>query len=104
MHQCSGMTIQKTNRHENEIILFVLFIFVAGICACSKDDIEETFAGFQKPAHFPSPFIILKTIRLQKKGFELGRKLFYDPILSGNNTISCGTCHMTPRLRSWLIV
>lgn len=25
--------------------------------------------------------------------FELGRDLFFDPILSGNRNISCGTCH-----------
>ena len=25
--------------------------------------------------------------------FELGRSLFFDPILSGNRNISCGTCH-----------
>ena len=24
---------------------------------------------------------------------ELGRLLFYDPILSGNKTVSCATCH-----------
>ncbi len=30
---------------------------------------------------------------------ELGRNLFFDPILSGNRNISCGTCH-DPRLGS----
>jgi cytochrome c peroxidase len=24
---------------------------------------------------------------------EIGRLLFYDPVLSGNRNISCGTCH-----------
>ena len=27
------------------------------------------------------------------KQAELGRLLFYDPILSGNQNIACGTCH-----------
>ncbi len=27
------------------------------------------------------------------EGIELGRRLFYDPILSGDNTQSCATCH-----------
>lgn len=31
--------------------------------------------------------------------FELGRNLFFDPILSGNRNISCGTCH-DPKLGS----
>lgn len=26
--------------------------------------------------------------------FQLGRRLFYDPILSGNNKISCSSCHI----------
>jgi len=30
---------------------------------------------------------------LTVEGIALGRKLFYDPILSGNNTQSCGGCH-----------
>mgnify|MGYP003880735281 FL=1 len=32
--------------------------------------------------------------KVSKAGFELGRKLFYDPILSGNNKVSCATCHV----------
>jgi cytochrome c peroxidase len=31
---------------------------------------------------------------LTKEGFELGRHLFYDPILSRDNTISCASCHL----------
>ena len=30
---------------------------------------------------------------LTAKGVELGRKLFYDPILSGDSTQSCSSCH-----------
>lgn len=30
---------------------------------------------------------------LTEEGIALGRKLFYDPILSGNNTMSCASCH-----------
>jgi cytochrome c peroxidase len=30
---------------------------------------------------------------LTKQGIELGRFLFYDPILSADSTISCATCH-----------
>ncbi len=31
---------------------------------------------------------------LTQEGVELGRFLFFDPILSGDSTQSCGTCHM----------
>lgn len=30
-----------------------------------------------------------------KPGFELGRALFYDPILSSDSTISCASCHLS---------
>lgn len=30
---------------------------------------------------------------ITKEGFELGRKLFYDERLSGDNATSCGNCH-----------
>lgn len=49
--------------------------------------------GFVKPADFPAPVYDFKDNKVTREGFELGRQLFYDPILSKNNTISCGTCH-----------
>jgi cytochrome c peroxidase len=30
---------------------------------------------------------------ITKEKIALGRKLFFDPVLSGSNTTSCGTCH-----------
>lgn len=76
----------------------VLLLLVAGIYACNKDDvanvIEPVFEGFRKPANFPEPAYRFADNEVTKGGFELGRKLFYDRILSGNNTISCGDCHI----------
>jgi cytochrome c peroxidase len=34
---------------------------------------------------------------LTVEGVELGRRLFYDPILSGDNTRSCSSCHIQAR-------
>jgi cytochrome c peroxidase len=42
------------------------------------------FGRFQVPPDNP----------LTHESVELGRRLFYDPRLSGNNTVSCSTCHM----------
>jgi len=70
-----------------------IFFFVAGIIACNKEVVER-FAGFQKPSNFPAPVYHFETNPVTKEGFELGRKLFYDAILSANNTISCGSCHI----------
>jgi len=72
----------------------ILFVFAAGIIACSKDAVEAVFAGFEKPEGFPEPVYRFADNKITKEGFELGRKLFYDPVLSANNTISCGSCHI----------
>jgi len=54
----------------------------------------EEFLGFQKPSNFPEPQYNLAGNPVTKAGFELGRALFYEPRLSRNNTISCGSCHI----------
>jgi len=45
------------------------------------------------PANFPAPLYTFKNNPPTKEGFELGRKLFYDGLLSRTGTISCGSCH-----------
>jgi len=67
---------------------------VAGMAACGKDHTEESFEGFIKPGYFPEPAYHFSTNTVTKEGFELGRKLFYERLLSANNTISCGSCHI----------
>ena len=53
----------------------------------------KSFHGFEKPAHFPEPVYNFASNPIDKKKFQLGRMLFYDPILSADSCISCGTCH-----------
>ncbi|MCC6252623.1 MAG: c-type cytochrome [Bacteroidia bacterium] len=45
------------------------------------------------PDYFPPPFYNFEENPRTKEGFFLGRKLFYDPLLSKDGTISCGSCH-----------
>jgi len=45
------------------------------------------------PSHFPRPIYDFQKNPLDSQTVELGRKLFYDPILSVNNQVSCATCH-----------
>jgi cytochrome c peroxidase len=73
--------------------IIVLF-FIAGVFACNKELMHDTFIGFEQPSNFPEPVYHFSTNPVTKNGFELGRKLFYDPILSHNGTISCGSCHI----------
>lgn len=73
--------------------LLVFTTFLAGIFACKKVVVDD-FIGFKKPSYFPETAYNFSNNEITKAKFELGRKLFYDPILSANNTISCGSCHL----------
>ena len=74
--------------------VLVMLFFIAGIYACNKEAAAVFFQGFQQPQNFPAPVYHFATNPVTKDGFELGRTLFYDPILSDNNTISCASCHI----------
>lgn len=49
---------------------------------------------FDIPKGFPKPVYNFQANPLSEEGFELGRQLFYDPILSKDSTISCASCHL----------
>lgn len=65
--------------------IFIVFGCVA-FCA-------EQISYFNPPDHFPKPLYDFSNNTLTKEKIELGRALFYDPILSKDNTISCASCH-----------
>jgi len=46
-----------------------------------------------QPAHFPVPNQQVVSLALDPAAVELGRQLFYDPILSRDSTVSCASCH-----------
>ncbi len=49
---------------------------------------------FEIPKGWPKPHYNFNDNPLTEEGFQLGRHLFYDPILSKDNTISCASCHL----------
>jgi cytochrome c peroxidase len=55
---------------------------------------NEKKSLFSKPNNFPAPTYDFTKNKLSKNKIELGRALFYDPILSENNAISCASCHL----------
>lgn len=61
--------------------------------AAGKDGVEERTEWPPWARGVPSP------VRnpLTDAGVALGRRLFYDPILSGDDTIACATCHEQAR-------
>lgn len=51
------------------------------------------FKDFSVPKNFPTPIYQFGNNPLEKNKIELGRVLFYDPILSSDSTTSCASCH-----------
>ena len=45
------------------------------------------------PSYFPEPIYAFAANQLTQEKVSLGRMLFYDPILSKDQTISCADCH-----------
>ncbi len=72
---------------------FFLSILVLTIISCKKKNDDDLAFQLIYPSYFPTPVYNFKNNELTKEKFELGRKLFYDGILSSDNSVSCGTCH-----------
>ena len=56
--------------------------------------LKPTPLYFQIPKGWPKPNYNFSKNPLTEEGFQLGRQLFYDPILSKDSTISCASCHL----------
>ena len=74
------------------ITFFAFGIFILLILAFSKS--YNTPLYFEVPKGWPKPIYDFTKNPLSEEVFQLGRHLFYDPILSRNNTISCSSCHL----------
>ena len=79
------------------MIRFIFFSLII-LCFFSCDKYEPDCCGTPKPINlsyptsFPDPYNPLDN-PITEEGVNLGRHLFYDPILSSDNTISCASCH-----------
>ncbi len=76
--------------------IWIVFLLL-GIWACRKErhpKPEEVFSGFRRPLNFPEPVYALDRNPVTAAGFELGKKLFYDGLLSRDHTVSCASCHI----------
>jgi len=75
---------------------FFIYLIIPAICllSCKKDKIEYTPAPYviDVPLHFPDMEIPLDN-PMTAEGIELGRYLFYEKKLSGNNSMNCAGCH-----------
>ena len=76
---------------KNSVILF--FSAIIFICVSWINHSNLTPVKFIVPKGWPQPKYDFKNNPLTKEGFELGRKLFYDGILSKDGNFACATCH-----------
>ena len=56
--------------------------------------LKPTPLYLEVPKGWPKPNYDFSKNPLTEEGFQLGRNLFYDTILSRDNTISCASCHL----------
>lgn len=74
----------------------LLGIFWLG--GCRKDDYVPLYTGkpvalaLEIPSNLP-PMVVPDDNPMTYEGVDLGKRLFYDVRLSGDNTMSCGSCH-----------
>tara|TARA_R110002073_G_scaffold208011_4_gene368410 strand:- start:16354 stop:17472 length:1119 start_codon:yes stop_codon:yes gene_type:complete len=70
-----------------------IFVATFVLLACTAADEDHGIdVDLGLPQHFPEPIAPLDN-RLTTEAIELGRHLFYDTRLSGNETLACATCH-----------
>jgi cytochrome c peroxidase len=82
------------------------FLLISVLIACNKQQPTVAVEGdltqipynpqsftINKPAHFPEVPVPASN-PMTVEGVQLGRHLFYDPILSANKTMSCSSCHL----------
>ncbi|MEM9488653.1 MAG: cytochrome c peroxidase, partial [Myxococcota bacterium] len=74
---------------------WLIVAIIAGLSACSDDDRDNGDGDFEwdLPEGFPAP-LVPEDNPMSAAKVELGRYLFYDTQLSGNQTQSCGSCHV----------
>ena len=78
---------------KNKRLIFPIFGFF--ICVIyAFNEIKTPPISFLVPEGWAKPTYDFSKNPLTKEGIELGRHLFYDPVLSRDNTISCASCHL----------
>ncbi len=94
---CYSLYLYQIESMKNNRALWVLLGILFFAASCKRDDnspMPPDKIAFVIPQGFPAPVYQFTNNQVTNERFELGRKLFYDPILSKDNSISCGSCHL----------
>jgi len=76
------------------IVLLLILAIIIGAAIFLQDDEPGKFTPYELaiPLGFEYPKIP-ETNQLSQERVDLGRMLFYDPVLSSDSSISCANCH-----------
>ena len=80
-----------------KIISISILLFLWSCNSDSDADISEYQnipIDFKVPSNFPPLAYNMADNPLTLKGFELGKKIFYDGRLASDGTVACGFCHI----------
>lgn len=72
----------------------ILLCFVSILIFSFREDATVPETNFVIPKGWPVPVYNFSKNKLTESGFKLGRRLFFDPILSRDSSISCASCHL----------
>jgi cytochrome c peroxidase len=78
-------------------IKYFLWLIIPLLWSCSNNEDEEYVnvpLEFKVPSNFPALAYNIELNPPTEKGFELGKKLFYDGRLASDGVVSCGFCHI----------
>jgi len=78
-------------------IYYFLWVFALLLVGCADDDSGDYTnleLAVNVPSNFPAMAYDIAQNPPTEKGFELGKKLFYDGRLASDGLVSCGFCHM----------
>jgi cytochrome c peroxidase len=78
---------------------YLVLLILPFLWSCTdNDDVDAEYKNiplaFEVPSNFPPLAYDLANNPPTEKGFELGKKLFYDGRLSSDGLVSCGFCHI----------
>lgn len=76
------------------IYLVTIFLLVLTTCEKDNSNLAADIYQLRQPEHFPPIAYNLEGNVITEAGFELGKKLFKDPILSIDNSVACSNCHV----------
>lgn len=75
------------------LCFFLLFSWMLESCRKEQKTSGLHLLRQEIPAGFPSPAYAFRDNPISQEGFELGRKLFYEGLLSIDSSHPCSSCH-----------